>query len=372
MTTRRLKVDSATSVAAAAAEGANALRQGKLVGFATETVYGIAALATLEATMERLRELKSRPHRPFSVHIGRPAEVKRYVASIPEDARRIIAKAWPGPVTLLLPVGGGLADESLRKRGMYDVLCSDDLIGLRCPQGEVCEAMLAGVSDPIVAPSANPAGGASPKTADDVIACLDGQIDLLLDTGPTTYGGDSTILKFQRDGTWRIVREGVFDERTVRRLLRRSYIFVCTGNTCRSPLAAGIARQLLAEREGIPAKKLPDARIDVSSAGLWAMEGAKATPEAIEGAAALGADLSAHRSQPLSLELINSADVVFCMTQHHVEEVIRMAPHAADKVRRLDEQDDIPDPIGGGSETYRRTADTIACAMRRQLDKGVL
>ncbi|MGB2820937.1 MAG: Sua5/YciO/YrdC/YwlC family protein, partial [Phycisphaerae bacterium] len=79
MSTRVIKVNGDQDVPAAARQAAKALRAGKLVGFATETVYGIAAMATIAEAMERLRELKGRPGRPFSVHVGTPGDAMRYV-----------------------------------------------------------------------------------------------------------------------------------------------------------------------------------------------------------------------------------------------------------------------------------------------------
>ena len=114
MKTRVIKANKGDEVKAAA-EAARAVAAGKLVGFATETVYGLAALAENRRTMERLRQLKARPTRAFSIHLGRPQDVKRYVRDLSADARRLIEKAWPGPVTLLLPTGGRFPDRKLAR-----------------------------------------------------------------------------------------------------------------------------------------------------------------------------------------------------------------------------------------------------------------
>ncbi|MFB3892727.1 MAG: Sua5/YciO/YrdC/YwlC family protein [Phycisphaerae bacterium] len=378
METRVIKVRRPSEAAAAAQDGARTLETDGIVGFATETVYGLAALATSAAAMERLRELKSRPARPFSVHIGRRDDIGRYVASIPPQARRLIAGAMPGPVTILLPVGGKLADAELQRRRLYHVLCDNDVIGLRCPDEPVAAMMLAAVSDPVVAPSANMAGGPSPRTAQDVLDAFDGRIELLIDSGPTRHGKDSTIVSFAPKDVggsalgWSVVRKGVYDERMIRRLMRRKILFVCSGNTCRSPIAAGIARKLLAKREGCDAADLKKNGIEVGSAGLYAMEGGRASPEAVDAAGRMGADISRHRSRMLTSELINDADVVFCMTDFHVAQARRLAPSAAGKVRRLDDRGDISDPIGGGVGVYRKTAERIERALEALLDKGTL
>ncbi len=366
METKVIKPGTESEVVAAAAAGAEALRAGKLVGFATETVYGIAALASHEGAIERLRRVKSRPKGPFSVHIASARDVSMFVREIPEDAARLMAKTWPGPVTIILPTGGKLADRKLQQAGLYDVLCSDDTIGLRCPRGLLCERMLAAAGGPVVAPSANPAGKKSPRNADDVIRYLNGRIDLLIDTGATEFGKDSTIVSFE-EGGWKLVRSGVYCERTIRRLLRRKIVFVCTGNTCRSPMAAGLAKKYFAEKFGCSAGDLRNYGIDIISAGIFAADGNKATPEAILAAKSLGADISRHRSRKLTTELINDADVVFCMTDFHVEAVRQMLPSAVGKVRTLASSGDIPDPIGGGAEVYEKTALKIQQALKSVL-----
>jgi tRNA threonylcarbamoyl adenosine modification protein (Sua5/YciO/YrdC/YwlC family) len=368
MATTVIQATSLAQQAKAAQRGAAALAQGQLVGFATETVYGLAALANISEAMERLRELKNRPTRPFSVHLARPQDAELYVADIPAPAERLMAKAWPGPLTLLLPVGGRLAEERFAQAGLYDVLCWQDTIGLRCPDLPLAREMLAAVDWPVVAPSANLPGAPSPHSAQQVLEALDGRIDLLIDSGPTRYGADSTIVAVEGDA-WRVVRQGVYGERQIARLMRRTILFVCTGNTCRSPLAVGLFRKMLAERLGCTPGKLGAAGWEVLSAGVWAADGLAASPGAIETARELGADLSAHRSQKLTKDLIDQADVVFCMSNEHVASVVELLPTSAGKVRRLSAREDISDPAGGEIEIYRRTAKKIQQAMHDILQK---
>jgi len=230
--------------------------------------------------------------------------------------------------------------------------------------------MLGQVSLPVVAPSANLPGRPSPRTAEDVLAALDGRIDLLIDSGPTRYGTDSTIVRCD-EGGWRVVRKGVWDAAQVKRLWERTLLFVCTGNTCRSPIAEGLTKRLLAERLGCEVRQLPARGVEVVSAGAFGLSGANATPEAVRAAGELGADLSKHRSRILTRELIREADVVFCMTDSHIAEVVRLVPDAAEKARKLDPRGDVADPIGGGPAVYRRTAKRIERAVRTALSKGL-
>jgi protein-tyrosine phosphatase len=228
--------------------------------------------------------------------------------------------------------------------------------------------MLAAVDWPVVAPSANPSGVASPRNAKDVLEALDGRLDLLIDSGPTRYGEDSTIVAVEGD-SWHMVRQGVYSERELARLACRTILFVCTGNTCRSPTAAGLARKMLGERLGCPPGKLTSCGWEVLSAGVWAGEDQRATPQALEVAREFGVDLAAHRSQKLTKELIDKADMVFCMTREHVDAARELSPASAGRVRRLWSKGDILDPAGGGPDVYRRTARKMQQAIEEILRK---
>ena len=158
----------------------------------------------------------------------------------------------------------------------------------------------------------------------------------------------------------------------IARLLRRRILFLCTGNTCRSPLAAALAKRLLADRLGCEVSELRSRGFEVSSAGLLAGPGAAATAEARQVARERGADLSHHRTRGADAELIRRSYVVFCMTDRHVAEATRVAPEAAEAIRRLDGETDIADPVGRGLDRYRDVAGQIAAALRRHIDEGLL
>jgi L-threonylcarbamoyladenylate synthase len=130
----------------------------------------------------------------------------------------------------------------------------------------------------------------------------------------------------------------------------RTILFVCTGNTCRSPMAQAIAEGLLA---GAGASEA----FFVASAGVSAMPGSGATPEAVDAAHELGYRLDDHRSAPLSPLMVEKAHAVFGLTRAHVEAIRALAPDHADAVQLLDPQGhDVPDPIGQPGAVYLETA----------------
>jgi tRNA threonylcarbamoyl adenosine modification protein (Sua5/YciO/YrdC/YwlC family) len=353
MSTRVIKVDpdDVKGVTAAAIEGAEALQGGQLVAFATETVYGLAAVAADAVAMERLRELKDRPERPFSVHIPRPEDVRRYVSDVGSSAAKVIHKAWPGPVSLVLKTSGEFPDPKLQSAGLHEVLTSEGRIGLRCPDTPIARMMLASVEGAVVASSANLTGHRSPRTGTEVLADLDGQIDLLIDSGQTRYGSDSTILACDAD-KWDILRGGVCDATEIERIMSTMYLFVCTGNTCRSPMGAGLAVKALCEKFDCDAKDLADHGFSVESAGVFAFPGGRASPQSVQALKKLGGDISQHASQKLTSELINCSDVVFCCTGQHLSEARCLAPSASRRIRLLDPEGDISDPIGADVSVY--------------------
>lgn len=137
-------------------------------------------------------------------------------------------------------------------------------------------------------------------------------------------------------------------------------LFVCTGNTCRSPLAQALCARLLADRLGCEPADLPGRGFFVQSAGLAAMIGAEATAEAVAIAAEMGADLKGHKSQRLTLELLAQADFLFAMTQAHLQMLSSLElPNGPILSLLSGEGEDIADPIGCSADVYRECARQI-------------
>ncbi|MEM1208033.1 MAG: low molecular weight protein arginine phosphatase [Planctomycetota bacterium] len=140
---------------------------------------------------------------------------------------------------------------------------------------------------------------------------------------------------------------------------------VCSGNTCRSPMAEAFMRQMLDEAGGVHAPGLEG--VEVTSAGVFAGAGQPATEEASVAAAAYGAELNGHRSTPLTREAVAEADLIYTMTDAHRNAVLAMAPEAKGKTQRLDPRSDIADPFGGTQDVYRDTAEQIRAALSSRI-----
>lgn len=356
---------------AAAEQMAQALRGDKVVIFPTETVYGVGACVTQTGAMQRLREIKGRPvdGKPFSVHIGSREDAWQYVNRMLPLAERLIRKAWPGPLALVLPVEDPAATAVAGIIGQENMceIFHENSIGLRCPDDPVTTRALAAVRSPVVAASANLPGNAPPNSAEQAISDLGGVVDLIIDTGSTRYTSASTIIKLLPDGTWDLLRSGVLDERAVRKLVSMNILFVCSGNTCRSPMAEALCKRMLAEKLGCNVEKLPEAGFDVLSAGTGAAGGMNASANAVEAGRRAGMDLSGHRSRPLTADLIRQADLILTMCEHHSQAVIRLVVQAQDKVQRLDVRQDVSDPAGSDVHEYVKCLQQIRAAMEARL-----
>ncbi len=143
-------------------------------------------------------------------------------------------------------------------------------------------------------------------------------------------------------------------------------LFVCTGNLCRSPMAAGLLRRRLAE-EGL------EARHTVTSAGVWAMDGQPASQNAITAMAERGIDISDHIARTITADHVAEADLILVMAQEHTRMIQNTWPQYTWKVYRLGEmagkRQDIQDPYGGSIEEYRACADTISGYILRGFER---
>lgn len=169
------------------AEAAKVLKNGGLVAFPTETVFGLGAVVTDESAVQRIFEAKQRPvDHPLIAHIANPESIAAWVkAPIPAAARQLMDAFWPGPLTLVLPKSASMPDV---------VTGGQDTVGIRCPSHPVARALLEAVGLPVAAPSANRFGRVSPTCGDHVRDELDGRIHGILEGEPSEVGIESTIV----------------------------------------------------------------------------------------------------------------------------------------------------------------------------------
>lgn len=455
---------------------AEILREGGTVIFPTETVYGLGANALNPDAASKIFKAKGRPSdNPLIVHISKTDDLKNIAAEVPENAKKLMERFWPGPLTLIFKktdmipsaVTGGL-----------------DTVAVRMPQNEIARALIEKSGLPIAAPSANLSGKPSPTIIAHVKEDMDGRVDAVIDGGDCVVGLESAVLdvsvqppvlyrpgKITAEDIESVIgaiktvtkaadgekpkspglkyrhyapkaevrilhgsaeqvkkyaallcgkgRTGMlvfdefqkFDDRLItyslgsrknasdaahrlftalrvlddegvdiilapeipdtglwsavkNRLYRaaadvvvdltkniKNVLFVCTGNTCRSPMAEGIF------------KKLYSGKAEASSAGMAAETGAPPSRNAVLAMEENDIDISGHRARQITIQMIDEADLVLTMTEGHKAALVRAVPQCKDKIMTLAEwaesDEEITDPYGGDLERYRLCRNSI-------------
>jgi protein-tyrosine phosphatase len=329
-----------------------ALRAGAILGLPTETVYGLAIRedrvdALLAAAQGNLESQAG----PIAIHLPDRGSACRHVASCPIPAERLMDRYWPGPLTLVLKDARG------------------EWIGLRLPARQATRDILRRAEVPVVMAAAARPGEPPAVDAASVERLFPSLPTAIVDDGPSELGQASTIVRIGK-GTFEVLREGILTTSEVRRTAGRRVLLVCTGNTCRSPMAVGLLRRALARKLGLGDRELDRFGYSVESAGLVAHGGAPPTSHAVEILREEGIDISLHRTRTLSREMIRDSDLVLAMTEAHLSLVRELAPECDHKVQLLDpEGEDVPDPFGGEREAYRACLERIRRGVESVVEK---
>jgi protein-tyrosine phosphatase len=347
-----------------------ALAEGQLIAIPTETVYGLAASACRPDAVDRLLKVKGRPaHQPMALAIKSAEEAVDFVPDLSPLARRLARRCWPGPVTLVVENGHSDGLVSQLPREVRQVVVPNGSVGLRVPANDMSLDVLRMLTGPIVLTSANRSGQAEAVTAQEVVEFLDGDVALVLDDGPCRYGQPSSVVRV-KDNRFEILREGVVAEATLRRLAGVVVVVVCTGNTCRSPMAELLMRDTLAKSMKCTLEELDERGAVVMSAGIAAAPGCPPAAEAVQVMRELHLDLSPHEAQPLTDQLVRHADLILAMTQSHLQSIVERWPEAASRTQLImPDRADVADPIGQSVGAYRHCAAQIAAAVKFHADR---
>ncbi len=453
---------------------ADILKSGGNVIFPTETVYGLGADAKNPKAVKQIFTAKGRPSdNPLIVHISNTDMLKELVAEIPEKAKALMDKFWPGPLTIIM---------KKCKNVPYETTGGLETVAVRFPESKTARELIELAGIPIAAPSANLSGSPSPTTAEHCINDMDGRVDAIIKGGDCRVGLESTVLDMSGDtpvllrpggvtleqleqvlgkvlvatsltqgeapkspglkykhyspkaevyivsgnisqieryiktldkkvgvltfdeflkfdgaetislgsnkspetaanrlfwalremdernvdiilapeisekGMWRAVRNRLYRAagNKIINLNKKKILFVCTGNTCRSPMAEGIFNSLAEE-------------FVAESAGIFA--GGEASENAVAVMKEIGIDIKGRKARQINADIINDADLILTMSQSHKEALLLFT----DKVHTLGEfigtNQEISDPFGGDIEEYRLCREQIGEMVKKTLKK---
>ncbi|HLD36418.1 MAG TPA: L-threonylcarbamoyladenylate synthase [Planctomycetota bacterium] len=331
---------------------AKVLSEGGLVVFPTETVYGLGANANIPSAVKRLYEVKNSPAtRPFTIHLSSVDDVYCHTSTVPRLALRLMKAFWPGPLTIVLPIPRDNGKESW--------------VGLRVPDHVIARDIVKLSKVWVIASSANNANQPPPTDAQTVIRTLGEQVDIIIDAGPSEIGISSTVVKVTEDSKFEVMRQGSITEDNIKRFTYKMVVFVCSGNTCRSPMAMGLFRKMITDRLKTSVSGLEEKGYKIISAGTSAIYNSPASGAAVEIMKEKGVDIKGHLSQPVTLSMLEEADEIYVMTKGHLTTLKEWAPLISERIKLLDPGADVEDPIGSGKEVYKQCAAKIQKALER-------
>ena len=336
-----------------------ALVEGKVVGIPTDTTYVLAAHSLREAAVN---ELVGYGH--IEVSFRSRESACDFLAPASETTRRLMRRCWPGPLSIIAPCNGTFsATRQLPKSVEQQILVDATRACFRVADYDILQQIHRFLSAPILmAPLRDPDTDQPLTTADKITESISERLPLLLDDGPTRYGGETTIVAVSGN-QWKVVREGVIEHAAMNQFVKPVIAIVCTGNTCRSPMAETLLREQLRKRIG------SEDAVRVLSAGVAAGAGMGASPQAVEVMGNRGLDLTGHSSRPLDDAVMNVADLILTMTRGHQAAILAAWPDMHDRVFTLRRDGgDITDPVGLPVDVYESCAEQIDQELEKWLD----
>ena len=326
-------------------EAVDTLSKGGIVAMPTETVYGLGALADNLIAVEKLYAIKKRSKdKPFSLAIDSVGRaVRNYFDIFPPFGYRLIEKFWPGPLTIIYYTQDGKK------------------IGIRVPAHAVALEILKELRNAICIPSANLSGDIEAVNASRVENTFNGIIDLIVDSGECAYSQSSTVVDLTQK-PFKVLRAGVISEEDIAKIfIKKRILFVCTGNSCRSPMA-----QFMLEKYLRPERLYFEDRYEIISRGVSAFENSMAAHNIVDILKEKeDLDILGFSSKRLDRYMVLSSDLIFTMEDAQSKYILKFEPSVEGRLFNLKKflpfslEKDIPDPIGKSRAVYEEVYSLI-------------
>lgn len=351
MQTKIFKMDDETIDYNCLNECVRIIEKGGIVGFPTETVYGLGINAADNKARKRLYEIKQRPlDKPLTLHISAFSKIEDFTSDNSAKLYKLIDKFWPGPLTLILKAK-----------------TKNETVGLRCPANKIAQELINRTTKTILATSANLSDKQPAVESKDVLNDFDGKVEAIIDAGKTKLMNESTIVDLSAD-TLKFLRSGAIDKEEIEKVLNTKVVLlVCTGNSCRSVMAKTLLEKAL--------KEVGRSDIEVIDAGTQTIGNMPPTEFTVKLLAGVGIDVSSHRSAQLTRKLIRKSDLILVMEKSHEEYILSMEPQAKKRLYLLREFSfeesgkdldlEIADPIGKSFEIYQGCFNIIKQSIER-------
>jgi L-threonylcarbamoyladenylate synthase len=348
---------------------ADLIKSGGLIIYPTDTLYGLGVNANNPIAMDRLYKIKRRDkEKPVSLLINTIKQAKYIVGDMTKDEELLFNALLPGKITVIISAKKPLAIPFMKHA---------QKVGFRIPESPLCHRLVAEAKCPITATSLNISNGDNINRIDNLDPAFYRAVDIVLDAGPVESSRGSTVVDATTSPPT-LVRAGDVSQVEIEQRLgyqihttypkKFNITFVCTGNICRSPMAEGILKQMIARTKY---RNI----VSINSAGILHLEHTPVELNTLKVAEAHQIDLHAHVSRPVSIDIIHTSNLIICMARNHVAYLVKNYPTKRDKIVLLKQwhlnkqlvNPSIPDPIGRDIELFKDVFIEIQMELKRIL-----